>query len=224
MRKVAGGYGRWLGFLRWHGWLDLAEPAAQRPTAERLDAFFEELLALCNADQTVVGRFAELHQALRIIAPRTPRPDIVRPGGESLRNCLAMRRRKREVRAPAELYGWGLALMEGALRRAPRRRQVQLRDGLLICIRGIRERRTWPCSARPTGRTPFAAGCAPPPPAARRSPKAAMDAATVLGHAVETSVQHCAEASGLHAALRHGDAIARRRQELLSSRSPSKPR
>jgi integrase len=47
--------------------------------------------------------------------------------------------------------------------------------------------------------------------AARRSPELAMDAADVMGHTAEVSVQHYAEASGLHAALRHGDRLAERR-------------
>jgi len=47
--------------------------------------------------------------------------------------------------------------------------------------------------------------------AARRSPELAMDAADVLGHGAEVSAQYYAEASSLHAALRHGDRLAERR-------------
>ncbi|HEY8611828.1 MAG TPA: hypothetical protein VIL69_11125 [Roseomonas sp.] len=47
--------------------------------------------------------------------------------------------------------------------------------------------------------------------AARRSPELAMDAADIMGHTPEVSVQHYSEASGLHAALRHGDRLAERR-------------
>lgn len=47
--------------------------------------------------------------------------------------------------------------------------------------------------------------------AARRSPELAMDSASIMGHSTEVSVQYYAEASGLHAALRHGDHLARRR-------------
>jgi hypothetical protein len=47
--------------------------------------------------------------------------------------------------------------------------------------------------------------------AARRAPELAMDAADVMGHGAEVSVQYYAEASSLHAALRHGDRLAERR-------------
>jgi integrase len=50
--------------------------------------------------------------------------------------------------------------------------------------------------------------------AARRSPELAMDSADVMGHSAEVSVQYYAEASCLHAALRHGDRIAERRARL----------
>ena len=47
--------------------------------------------------------------------------------------------------------------------------------------------------------------------AARRSPELAMDAADIMGHTAEVSVQHYSEASCLHAALRHGERLAERR-------------
>lgn len=47
--------------------------------------------------------------------------------------------------------------------------------------------------------------------AARRSPELAMDAADIMGHTAEVSVQHYTEASGLHAALRHRERLAERR-------------
>ena len=47
--------------------------------------------------------------------------------------------------------------------------------------------------------------------AARRSPELVMDAADIMGHTAEVSLQHYSEASGLHAALRHGERLAERR-------------
>ena len=47
--------------------------------------------------------------------------------------------------------------------------------------------------------------------AARRSPELAMDAAVIMGHGAEVSAQHYSEASGLHAALRHGERLVERR-------------
>ena len=65
MRKIASGYGRWLGFLQRAGQLDPAEPPGQRATPERLDAYFAHLRACGNADYTVVARFDELRVALQ---------------------------------------------------------------------------------------------------------------------------------------------------------------
>lgn len=47
--------------------------------------------------------------------------------------------------------------------------------------------------------------------AARRAPELALDAAEVMGHTVEVAVKDYSEASGLHAALRHGERLAERR-------------
>jgi integrase len=138
LKKAAGGYGRWKAFLRLRGWDDPDLRPGDQPTEERLNAYFEELLELGNADHTVTGRFAELHTALRILDPGRPRPDILRPNGISLRCFLEMKRKDRQVRSPNELMVWGTELIRGALQRSPRRRQVQMRDGLLICILATR--------------------------------------------------------------------------------------
>lgn len=52
--------------------------------------------------------------------------------------------------------------------------------------------------------------------AARRAPELALDAAEIMGHSTEVSVQSYSEASGLHAAMRHGDRLAERRARHAS--------
>jgi hypothetical protein len=52
--------------------------------------------------------------------------------------------------------------------------------------------------------------------AARHSPELAMDVADIEGHSAEVSAEAYAEASGLHAALRHGDLLAERRARHAS--------
>ena len=49
--------------------------------------------------------------------------------------------------------------------------------------------------------------------ASRVSPELAFDASEVLGHSAEVSLQHYAEASGLHAGLRHGEHLRRLRRQ-----------
>ena len=144
LEKISDGYGRWLGHLAFLGELDpLACPGA-RPTMARLDRYFATLQELGNRDHTIIGRFQELQGALRILVPRGDFRFITSPNGNSLRQSLPMSKCHLTTYHPIDLWHWGLVLMQSALRlRGPKRRQVQLRDGLLISIlafRGIRLR------------------------------------------------------------------------------------
>ncbi|MXP66075.1 hypothetical protein E0493_22275 [Roseomonas sp. M0104] len=135
LQKTAEGYGRWLGFLRWHGLLDEAASPAALAAPETVGRYFDELQALGNADHTVIGRLQELEDALRVLEPAGDHRWIRRPEGSPVRALLPMRPRDHTVRHSAELLRWGLALMQEALTlTGPRRRQVQLRDGLLIAV------------------------------------------------------------------------------------------
>lgn len=142
--KVAGGWGRYLSFLAQRGWLDPHEAPWERATHERLDAFFFELIELENADYTVTGRFAEVQTALQVFQPRGDHRWVTHPHGIAISDHLPMRKRELTLYAPLDLFLWGLELMEKAKDLSgPRRRQVQMRDGLLIAIlafRGLRLR------------------------------------------------------------------------------------
>ena len=139
IEKAREGYGRWLGFLRHVGQLDAFASLSQRLTPERLNDYLYELIALDNADHSITGRFQELQSALRIMEPRGDHGWITRPGGVSLRSLLPMKSRHLTLHHPADLFLWGLELMQSADDRSgPKRRQVQLRDGLLICVEALR--------------------------------------------------------------------------------------
>lgn len=143
LKKTAEGYGRWLGFLRYQGWLDPAEAPGDRVTQERLAAFFEVMVELGNRGYTIAGRFDELRDALELLEPGRCFRHVTHPGGRPLREVLDLRSRPQEIHHPADLLAWGVELMQGALKRSARRRQVQLRDGLLIAtlaFRGLRLR------------------------------------------------------------------------------------
>ena len=142
--KIAAGYGRWLTFLMRIGELDSDMAAIERVTPPRLDSFFFHLLELGNSDYTVIARFQEIQGAMNIFVPRGDDRWIICPDGEPLTRALPMRRRELVIYSPADLFSWGLELMETALELdLPARRQVQLRDGLIIALlalRGLRRR------------------------------------------------------------------------------------
>ncbi|WP_191085457.1 hypothetical protein [Roseococcus microcysteis] len=123
------------------GLLDTNASPGARVTTERLAAYFDLLVELENRPYTILGRFQDLARALALLEPGTCFRHVTHPGGRPLREMLDLRSRDQEIHPPADLLLWGIELMEGALSRSPRRRQVQMRDGLLIAIlafRGLR--------------------------------------------------------------------------------------
>jgi integrase/recombinase XerD len=135
MRKVASGYGRWLGFLQRAGELDPAEPPSQRPTAERLDAYFAHLQQCHNRDYTVVSRFDELRIALQWMHPGTTFGWITHPHGVSIKARLPMIRRGGLVPDSVTLTAWAKTLFRQGLRlRKPTWRRAQVREAVTIAI------------------------------------------------------------------------------------------
>ncbi|MBL6082413.1 tyrosine-type recombinase/integrase [Belnapia sp. T18] len=135
LEKALEGYGRWLGFLDYLGWLDREVGPLERLNEDRAAAYFDELVALGNGDYTIVGRFQELQMALRIMEPKAQVAWLSRPGGVPLRQRLAMEKRSFGVHHSATFYAWGFDLLERAVTLpGPRRRQVMLRDGLMIAL------------------------------------------------------------------------------------------
>lgn len=135
IEKAQEGYGRWLGFLRHEDDLDPDVGPLARLSEARAAAFLDALRALGNRDYTIVGRFLELQSALRIMVPGADVGWLGRPGGVPLRQRLAMQNRSFRLHHSSLLYAWGLDMAERAVTlTAPCRRQVMLRDGVLIAL------------------------------------------------------------------------------------------
>lgn len=142
LAKIAKGYGRWLCFLDSRSWLDPLQSPLHRVTRPRLRAYFHDLLAAGNADYTVIGRFAELTTAMKILAPGQDVAWIRRPYGTSIYAILRKSKRSLMVPDAGALYAWGLELMDTAdAAPTPVRRLVAWRDGLLVAVFAARGRR-----------------------------------------------------------------------------------
>jgi site-specific recombinase XerD len=141
--KIAKGYGRWLCFLDTTGTLDPDRAPLARATRPRLRAYFHALRAAGNADYTIIGRFAELRKALRILAPGRDVSWIDKPDGVSIYALLPKRRRVMLVPDSGVLLDWAIGMMDQARAKttAPRRRLTDYRDGLLLAILAARGRR-----------------------------------------------------------------------------------
>jgi site-specific recombinase XerC len=153
VRKVASGYGRWLGYLHREGQLDPTEAPAQRPTPERLNGFFAHLRACGNADYTVVARFDELRMALQWMVPDTSFRWITSPHGVSIRAGLPMQKRRSGlVPDAAVLLAWAEELFrEGLTLPKAIGRRVQVREAVMIGILATRAPRLRACAALRTG-------------------------------------------------------------------------
>jgi hypothetical protein len=135
MHKAEMGWGRFLTFLARCGELDVTTGPASRPTRDRLAAFIDEMIELGNSDHAVTGRLQELTDALRVMAPGQDFRWIQAPDGVPVRALLEMRKRDFMVYHPGVLFRWGVRLMQEATSmRSASRRQVQLRDGLMIAL------------------------------------------------------------------------------------------
>lgn len=142
--KAQDGYGRWLGFLEFVGKLEPEREPADRINLDRFMEYLELLRGNGNRGHTIYGRASELKSAMRCLAPNADFSWLTSPGGTPLHSFLDMQSQEVETHDPAELYRWGIELMEKAITlNGPIRRRVMLRDGLLVAIlasRGIRLR------------------------------------------------------------------------------------
>lgn len=142
LAKTVKGYGRWLSFLASRGWLDPLVPPQRRVTRARLRAYFHALRKAGNADYTIIGRFAELAMAMKVIAPDEDTSWIRRPDGVTVYALLRKRKRTLMVPDVAVLYAWGIEMMDTAdAAPTPARQLVAFRDGLLIAMLASRGRR-----------------------------------------------------------------------------------
>ena len=133
------GYGRWLGFLAASGRLDPATAPAARVTPETVRDYLASLAGL--ADYTVIGRLAYLLQVVAAMAPerdwRWLRQVVARLHRRSPRG----RDKHPRLRASAELFQAGLALMaaaEQSAARDPLAPAVLYRNGLILALLAAR--------------------------------------------------------------------------------------
>ena len=106
--KVRKGYGRWLSFLASRGWLDESVVPLVRVSRGRLRAYFQDLRAAGNADYTIIGRFAELTMAMKILAPGEDVSWIRRPTGRTIYASLLKQKRQLIVPDGRVLFCWAL--------------------------------------------------------------------------------------------------------------------
>lgn len=141
-QKTIKGYGAWLSFLQAQGWLDRERHPADRITRDRLLAYFEALRGRHNRSYSILGRFAELRMAMKVMAPDHDTRFILKPNGVTIRRMLAPHCRPMVVPDAGVLFQWGISIMDNAKLEAPRRHGlVAYRDGLLIAMLASRGRR-----------------------------------------------------------------------------------
>lgn len=136
LRKVQAGYGVWLAYL-----LKAVpeafgnEPAAARPTGERLDSFFLYLRAQGCRDVTLHGRFIELRQALEWMYPGSSFKQVTHPDGVSLAANLDLSPRPMFVPDGAVALDWAHELLKAGLaHHKPRCRRALVREATWIAI------------------------------------------------------------------------------------------
>ncbi len=160
LQKVMKGYGVWLSFLTDFGWLDPAMHPADRITREHLAAYYKAMLKLGRRGFTVLGRFAELRMAMKILAPGHDTSFILRPHDVSIRQALNPHSRSLIVPDAAVLYEWGIEMMGNAAAAARSgNKNVVFRDGLLIAMFASRGRRLRSMALLRLGQEIAAHGC-----------------------------------------------------------------
>lgn len=142
--KIARGYTYWLNFLHEQGWLDQTASPDARLSHTRSAAWFRALKARGNRAATIIGRFAELNLAIRVLRPEADRSCVLQPHGASVRQRLDANRRGFLIPDARALYREGYRLMDSADPSACDRWRTQLlqyRDGLFFAIQAARARR-----------------------------------------------------------------------------------
>ena len=129
-------YGRYLGYLEYHGILDHNEVPADRVFRDRVIDYGEQLRRQC-ASVTVHGHILHLERALSVMAPDEDWRWLARLAARLKARARPTRNKRRKVVPAEELADLGLRLMNSALdleSLSPMRRAVRFRDGLLIAL------------------------------------------------------------------------------------------
>jgi integrase len=98
-------------------------------------AYYKQLRLNGNSDTTIIGRFAELAMAMRVLAPGQESGWIRKPFGPTMHALLPNRTRAFIVPGAETMLAWGYSLLEEARTKVTEReRLVAFRDGLLVTL------------------------------------------------------------------------------------------
>lgn len=134
--RVVQSYGRFLGYLEYHGILDHDETPADRVFRDRVIDYGEQLMKQC-APVTVHGYVLNLERALSVMAPDEDWRWLASLAARLNARARPTRDKRRKVVPAEELDDLGHRLMDSALileGLKPARRAVRLRDGLIISL------------------------------------------------------------------------------------------
>lgn len=140
--KYRQGYGCWLAFLRREDLLARDALPLARVTPALLRRYLRALRSRGNSDYTIIGRFAELAGALRIMVPDADVSWIQKPFGVTVYAALPKRCRAKLIPDSDVLFAWGIEMMDAARTSGSDNDAAPLyRDGLLIAMLAARGRR-----------------------------------------------------------------------------------
>jgi integrase len=134
--RVVQSYGRFLGYLAYHGILDRDVGPADRVFRDRVIAYGEQLRRQC-APVTVHGYILNLERVLSVMAPDEDWAWLARLAARLQARARPSRDKRRRVVPAEELADLGHRLMDSAFDLeglSPMRRAVRLRDGLMISL------------------------------------------------------------------------------------------
>jgi len=137
--KTRKGWSVYLWHLDTQGRLDRAASPADRARPDWLWAFYDELIRVGNADNTIVCRFQEVKTALQLMAPEGDFAFVMRLDGIPIRRTLEMKRRVRFVPDSRHAALWAERLFCEALDLTSlSQRRHQVRDATFLGIEATR--------------------------------------------------------------------------------------
>lgn len=145
LASIERAYGRYLCFLDQTDQLDPLAGPASRVSPRLVGAFLRHLRELDYMPQTLVVALSGVRSAVRIMAPELDTSWIWQPDGVPISGWLRGRRKTFDVPRTAELFQWGVTLMDESGRLAGHHAWVAYRDGLMIALLAARplRRRTF---------------------------------------------------------------------------------
>lgn len=138
--KTERGYGRWLSWLQASGQFDDQTHPGDRVDRARVATYLAEIATTC-APWTQACRIQELHDALRVLAPKQDWDWLAGLLVTLRLRARPVRNKRQRLRPAEELIALGERLMRQAGTApgwSPRRQAVHYRDGLIIALLAYR--------------------------------------------------------------------------------------